>query len=904
MVDSILRLKVESQEYDNKLKRATEGLTRYVEECRKAGGTLEVVEKETLDYVRALGQMETTSRTATGKLAEMKKTFTELSAQYKQMTDAEKQSPFGKALAASLDQLKGRIQDSKSQLDEINKSINGGGGLTGALDNMLGKVGLNVEGLMKFGGAAGAATTALKVAKDAFFASETSLDEWGRTVQASESLYQGFLSALNNSDISGFISRMDEIVSAAREAYNAMDELGTFSAFNQRNVAKSRAGYTQALDEYKLNPTAENKQKLEQANQQVMNDLRDSHQKTEDAYQAALRQIATERIKGKELQDAFVKMFSEGNYDDLRTAKASYKSGTGLNVGAQYYYGDRVYDGRIQDRSTGKWRDMSDSEKQQFEFARALSQLNDSQIKEVQALGAQSQAIIDQIYQQDRAYNRLAGNNKGNSSKTSPQEQAAKAVADAQLAYEQAIKKAQMEFEAGTISDADLKKKTLAAQESLWSAYGKAYNTYADPKYKEAQDEAAQKIKELGGEVVASIEAQKKAQEAARQLEAAEKKLADAQTKLADAQASGDLKQIYAAEKNVQNAQKGVDLAQTSLDSLSQSVTVEVLPKWAESALNALPQEIKDKLSGKTDVPIPLTTANLDAFISHTKEKLASSDLGSGAISSLQENLSDSTAIAEIMATALKNGIDTADFSTTGLMQKLMSGKDIEDATIQSYVDQLNEKLKEKFDETEWPKVLIKFNIDKKQIEGLATQQKKEVDAMTKSWQTAASAIQGVGNVLSMLEDPTAKIIGLIAQAIASVASGAGQAIANHGGKLENGGPWAWIAFAAAATATMIGTIASIKSVTATTKRASGGFVPGTKYSGDNVIANGGTLRLDAGELVLNRAQQTNLANSLEGNVGLKDLKLYTEVDGDKLRFVLGVNNQVQGLGETLTFNM
>ena len=97
MADSILRLKVESQEYDNKLKQATNGLTRYVDECRKVGGTLEVVEKETLDYVRAIGQMETTSRTATGKLAEMKKAFVELSAQYKQMSDAEKQSPFGKA---------------------------------------------------------------------------------------------------------------------------------------------------------------------------------------------------------------------------------------------------------------------------------------------------------------------------------------------------------------------------------------------------------------------------------------------------------------------------------------------------------------------------------------------------------------------------------------------------------------------------------------------------------------------------------------------------------------------------------------------------------------------------------------------------------------------------------------
>ena len=227
MADSILRLKVESQEYDNKLKQATNGLTRYVDECRKVGGTLEVVEKETLDYVRALGQMDTTSRTATGKLAEMKKTFTELSAQYKQMTDAEKQSPFGKALAASLDQLKGRIGESKEQLDDINKSINGGGGLTGALDNLAGKFGMSVQSLASWGTALAAAKGALDVAKDAFFASEATVDEWGRVMDSSKSLYEGFLTSLNTGDISGFLSRIDSIVQAARAAYNELDRLGT-----------------------------------------------------------------------------------------------------------------------------------------------------------------------------------------------------------------------------------------------------------------------------------------------------------------------------------------------------------------------------------------------------------------------------------------------------------------------------------------------------------------------------------------------------------------------------------------------------------------------------------------------------------------------------------------------------
>ena len=140
MADSIVRLKVESSEYDQKLKRAAEGLTRYADECRKVGGTMEVVEKDTLEYVRAIGQMDTTSRTATGKLAEMKKAFVELSAQYKSLTDAEKSAPFGRGIAASLDQLKPRILDAKKELDDINKSLGGGGGGLfggGKLDGML-----------------------------------------------------------------------------------------------------------------------------------------------------------------------------------------------------------------------------------------------------------------------------------------------------------------------------------------------------------------------------------------------------------------------------------------------------------------------------------------------------------------------------------------------------------------------------------------------------------------------------------------------------------------------------------------------------------------------------------------------------------------------------------------------
>ena len=128
MAEDLLRLKVDSQEYDAKLNKATNGLTRYIEGCRKVGGTLEVVEKETLQYVQALGKMGASAATSRGKLGEMTKAFTELSMQYKHLTNEEKSSPFGETLTASLDQLRDRIKETKDEIKDIENSLNNDGG--------------------------------------------------------------------------------------------------------------------------------------------------------------------------------------------------------------------------------------------------------------------------------------------------------------------------------------------------------------------------------------------------------------------------------------------------------------------------------------------------------------------------------------------------------------------------------------------------------------------------------------------------------------------------------------------------------------------------------------------------------------------------------------------------------
>ncbi len=237
MSDAIVRLRVESQEYDAKLKRAAEGLQHYADQCRKVGGTLEFVEKETLDYVKALGQMESVSRSATGSLTEMKSVYTEMAAQYKKLTDEEKSSPFGKALAQSLDQLKVRIRESKSQLDEISQSINSNSGLRGALDTIAGKFGLNIEQVTKFGGAVGITTAAIKVARDAFMQSEGNIDEWGRTLKGAEGAYDLFLDTLNNGDWSNFFSNLEKAIKGGRDLYNVFDRLKSIKNNNAAAIA-------------------------------------------------------------------------------------------------------------------------------------------------------------------------------------------------------------------------------------------------------------------------------------------------------------------------------------------------------------------------------------------------------------------------------------------------------------------------------------------------------------------------------------------------------------------------------------------------------------------------------------------------------------------------------------------
>ena len=183
-----------------------------------------------------------------------------------------------------------------------------------------------------------------------------------------------------------------------------------------------------------------------------------------------------------------------------------------------------------------------------------------------------------------------------------------------------------------------------------------------------------------------------------------------------------------------------------------------------------------------------------------------------------------------------------------------------------------------------------------KQLEAMGKSNIKQLAEVGKetanAWRGAAGAMSAAGSALQGLEDPGAKIAGIVGQAIANIALGFSQATAASSG----GGIFGWIAAIAGGLTTMLSTIAAIHSATGYAQGGivdgrGGGFVGGMAYSGDNI----GNVRLDSGELVLNRSQQNNLANALEGgnNNNVENRQPY--VNGELI--YLGLNNYLKRTG-------
>ena len=1002
--DIISRLRLDSGEFDSKIKRAGQELLAYSEHCKKVSLQMGFANKDAVDFAKALGSMQTTSQTARGKINELSEALVNAKVMFKNMTDAERNSEFGRNLATSLDQLKSRLQSAKKDLADVQQELSGSkfGQFGSILDGIGQKMGLNANitelltsktALMSAGiGAAGAivgkaaqewakynaelakqdqittVTTGLKGAgsdrmtdqaraltdtygvdfREAINAANTLMTQFGQTGEQAMSLISDGMQGMIQGDGPKLLSMIQQYAPAFRDAGVTASQLvaviqnsegGIFTDQNMnaivmgiKNIRLMTKATSDALAQLGIDGQKMSQQlrdgsltifdALKQVATRIQGVNSNSQAAGEVMQQVFGRQGAmagtklgeaiatlntnleeTKRQTGEvgdaynDLYNANVKLngairdcFEYDGWDQMATgikanlvsALASVLNYLGKIKGAlggfsvnQQQGETRNGGGQFIDRAVDRLRGGNTPGKQQIytrqiqAYSGKILDIND-QIRQIQEKAAQdmdgNMAVVyekqirnlenrKQAIQRNMAeYNKRAQavlNGTDTKSvpitnpvttvttpkttsthKSTPQETAANKVKEAERTYAETLMKNSIRLEAGMDTTLEYKKRELSAQERLFDAYNDAYATYQDPAYKKASTEAAEKIKTLAGEVKAASDAQEAARKSARELDAAQRKLADAQQKLAEARATGSATAVYQAQKNVDKQQDVVNRLQNP--------TLPAKPQQP-TGFEALKQTVQ-------------------AEIKFDQMKV------------------DETALHTLLQTALQNGLDNLTPDYAGLQERIAKGIDIPDSTWEELTNEINEKLKD-------------LGIEPIQIPVETVG--KDVKAITQAARTTAEVVGSIGDAFNAIEDPAAKVMGTVMQAIASVALGYAQATV----QATTMGPWAWVAFAATGLATMLSTISAIHSATG---YAQGGIVKGNSYSGDNIYG-GPDAMVNAGELVLNKAQQNALANELQGN-GMQNMRLRTEVSGRNLIVVIENDLKARGKGQLATF--
>lgn len=680
---------------------------------------------------------------------------------YKRFTDDEKAAPVGKAMAQSLAELKSRINDTKRDLSDVNKEISGGGGLTGGLEQLSGKFGISIQQLAGWGTAIGAAKIALDVAKDAFFQSESNIDEWGRTVQGAQGAYEVFINTLNGGNWSNFFSNMSTAVQGARDLYDALDRLGSVKSNNraaiamvQQEIQQLRLAKQQGKDvDGQISEATRKLAALQQqsvdagkyaGSKMVGEIIRNTYNTQEGANpitQGSINKAASELLKdGQAAFDKYNSVYKHlsAKAEDTRTVI------TGSSI-----------TGAVQ-TSTERYTNLeklTDEERKQFLLSKAITEAE----TQIQAgISAYAQAVEEETSNSKEQFknNRyaLTGSGRGTTAKElTPIQDVQKKISD-------------LTNEALTADDERLEviKKEVAALNEQLKVYQSIQSYVSGNEQRLNQPVGDRKTFER--EQLAIFEANS------------------------------------VTSKNIFNEK------------------------------------------------------NVSTFISDLKKELQQAELGSELYSNITKQLADTNALANLMQTAIKNGIDITQFNPQELWSKVFGqnpGDYIDDATWKEIEDKINAKLKE-----------LKLNPVKLNVSTGTVQSQKEhkrnddqylksftepMNIMTHDLSAISSSLKTLGldvpeGVDKMLGGMQA--ITTILTAIQSIIS-----ISNATSGLNS------IPIIGGIASLFVGLFSGFNKGGIVPHAANGYYVPGTHYSGDMtpIMAN-------AGELVLNASSEGNLA--------------------------------------------
>lgn len=128
-----------------------------------------------------------------------------------------------------------KTNDFDANLEKSKKSVNG------FQSNITSMASVASSGIMKFAGALGAVITVSEGFNKIMNSSQTLGDEYSRTMEGLKGGVDQFFYSIGSGDWTPFMNGLSETIRLAREAYNAMDQLGntrmSFSYFDAKNQA-------------------------------------------------------------------------------------------------------------------------------------------------------------------------------------------------------------------------------------------------------------------------------------------------------------------------------------------------------------------------------------------------------------------------------------------------------------------------------------------------------------------------------------------------------------------------------------------------------------------------------------------------------------------------------------------
>jgi hypothetical protein len=315
-------------------------------------------------------------------------------------------------------------------------------------------------------------------------------------------------------------------------------------------------------------------------------------------------------------------------------------------------------------------------------------------------------------------------------------------------------------------------------------------------------------------------------------------------------------------------------LTQTINTKVGEVVTPDIATELTQ-VVNVVTGDVElPDIPKEKEVKIKFTQENLQALTADLKTQQQQAVVGSMDYTKITEQIADANALKNVMQTALQEGLDNVVIDTQKLFDQLLNGG-IPDSEWENIIEQMNAGMKEGKSGKQY-----EFNAQTGDVKETktATTNESVVGLMQKTAGGIGSIVSGVEGLGAEIPEGFKDVIGginsamTIMQGIASILAiietlNEAQSIGSFIPFFKNGGK--------------------------VPHAATGLVVPGNDHSDHTLIA------ASSGEVILNRAQQSNLINDLDGagrNVTVRGV-----IDGTTIRLVLDNTSRQMGKGTYVT---